>query len=311
MKMPALHHEAFLYAGIDGFVDRAVRFLAPAVAAGAPALVLSSKAKMDRLRRALGAGAGAVEHADVTDVGRNPNWILPVWCDFLDAHAGDERVWGIGEPAWAGRSPAQLVECRHHEALVNVALGDRAGVDLLCPYDTATLPPDVIEGACATHPVVSTAAESGPSPSYVDVGDGGSLLREALPAPPATAGEIEIAPGDLAAARHHVEQLAVKVGLATADATDIALAVDEVVTNSERHGGGLGRLTAWLDAGMLVCEVRDGGHLTDPLVGRRRPPPTQVGGRGLWIANRLCDLVQVRSSAAGTVVRLHKRRDGR
>lgn len=310
MSSPGFHHEAFLYAGIDGFVDGAVRFLAPAVTAGAPALVLSSSAKLDRLQRALGAGAGTVEYADVTDVGRNPNWILPVLCDFLDTHAGDERVWGVGELAWAGRSSAQLVECRHHAALVNVVLGDRDGVDLLCPYDTAALPTDVIEGACATHPVVSTATGSGPSPSYVDVGDGGSLLREALPAPPATAVEIEVAPGDLAAARHHVEQLAVKVGLATGDARDLALAVDEVVTNSERHAGGLGRLATWLDAGMLVCEVRDRGHLTDPLVGHLCPPPTQVGGRGLWIANRLCDLVQVRSSAAGTVVRLHKRRDG-
>ncbi len=30
-----------------------------------------------------------------------------------------------------------------------------------------------------------------------------------------------------------------------------------------------------------------------------------TGGRGLWLANRLCDLVQVRSGEQGTVVRLH------
>ena len=29
------------------------------------------------------------------------------------------------------------------------------------------------------------------------------------------------------------------------------------------------------------------------------------GGRGVWMANQLCDLVQVRSSDDGTVVRLH------
>ena len=33
----------------------------------------------------------------------------------------------------------------------------------------------------------------------------------------------------------------------------------------------------------------------------------RAGGRGLWIANQLCDLVQVRSGAAGTTVRLHAR----
>ena len=33
-----------------------------------------------------------------------------------------------------------------------------------------------------------------------------------------------------------------------------------------------------------------------------------MGGRGVWLANQLCDLVQIRSGAAGTVVRLHARR---
>ncbi|HEX6424677.1 MAG TPA: sensor histidine kinase [Acidimicrobiales bacterium] len=312
MRTLAFHHEAFLYAGVDGFVDGAARFLAPALAAGAPALVLSSGTNLAGLRSALGARAGDVEYADVTEVGRNPAWILGAWCDFADAHAGSDRVWGIGEPAWPWRSPAELVECRHHEALLNVAMAERTGVELLCPYDTATLPPDVVEGARTTHPVVGTAAGSGPSTAYRDVGDGGSLLAEPLPAPPADAVEIDVGRGDPATARHHVERLALEVGFETADAKDLALAVDEVVTNSERHGSGPGRLAAWPDAGSLVCEVRDAGQLTDPLVGRRRPPPTQVGGRGLWITNRLCDLVQVRSSVdEGTVVRLHKRRDQR
>jgi anti-sigma regulatory factor (Ser/Thr protein kinase) len=35
--------------------------------------------------------------------------------------------------------------------------------------------------------------------------------------------------------------------------------------------------------------------------------PFLTVGRGLWIANQLCDLVQIRSSAAGSVVRMHKR----
>ena len=31
-------------------------------------------------------------------------------------------------------------------------------------------------------------------------------------------------------------------------------------------------------------------------------------GRGLWIANQVCDLVEVRSSDEGSVVRVHMRR---
>jgi len=34
------------------------------------------------------------------------------------------------------------------------------------------------------------------------------------------------------------------------------------------------------------------------------PPLSTEGGRGLWLANQLCDLVQIRSAASGTAVRL-------
>jgi anti-sigma regulatory factor (Ser/Thr protein kinase) len=40
-------------------------------------------------------------------------------------------------------------------------------------------------------------------------------------------------------------------------------------------------------------------------VGRARPTFDQESGRGLWMVNQLCDLVQIRSSPADTVVRLH------
>jgi hypothetical protein len=35
--------------------------------------------------------------------------------------------------------------------------------------------------------------------------------------------------------------------------------------------------------------------------------PEQLHGRGLWVVNQVCDLVQIRSSNAGNVVRLHMR----
>ncbi len=55
---------------------------------------------------------------------------------------------------------------------------------------------------------------------------------------------------------------------------------------------------------MLVCEVRDRGRLIDPLVGRTKPPDSSEGGRGVWLANHLCDLVQIQSNDQGTTIRL-------
>ena len=45
--------------------------------------------------------------------------------------------------------------------------------------------------------------------------------------------------------------------------------------------------------------------IADPSrLGRHRPDPTEEGGRGLWIANQLCDDVDIASGAEGTRVRL-------
>jgi anti-sigma regulatory factor (Ser/Thr protein kinase) len=91
----------------------------------------------------------------------------------------------------------------------------------------------------------------------------------------------------------------------------LVLAVNELASNSIRHGGGRGRLLVWREADTLLCEVRDDGHIADPLAGRRRPMIEEYGGRGMWLANQLCDLVQVRSSPRGSVVRTHMRADER
>lgn len=60
-----------------------------------------------------------------------------------------------------------------------------------------------------------------------------------------------------------------------------------------------------LDAGEAALVAVDEGRIEDALVGRARPKLDAPSGRGLWVANQLCDLVQLRSGADGTTVRLH------
>ena len=85
----------------------------------------------------------------------------------------------------------------------------------------------------------------------------------------------------------------------------MVVAVNEVATNSLVHGAGKGTLRVWRDASAFTCEVRDAGRFDSPLVDRQRPGPETAGPRGLWLANQLCDLVQIRTFATGTAVRLH------
>jgi anti-sigma regulatory factor (Ser/Thr protein kinase) len=88
---------------------------------------------------------------------------------------------------------------------------------------------------------------------------------------------------------------------------DLVLAVNELATNSIRHGGGAGTLRIWTQEDGLVCEVHDAGHITDPHAGSIPPTPDQPSGRGLWVVRRLADLMQIHSSPAGTLVRVQMR----
>ena len=105
--------------------------------------------------------------------------------------------------------------------------------------------------------------------------------------------------------RMFVSERAAAEGLREERLSDLVLAVNELATNSMRYGGGRGLLSVWRENGTILCEVHDRGHIADPLAGRELPPDVRGGGRGLWLVNHLCDLVQVRSSQAGNVIRLH------
>jgi anti-sigma regulatory factor (Ser/Thr protein kinase) len=128
-----------------------------------------------------------------------------------------------------------------------------------------------------------------------------------LPAPRTPVRGVSFAAGDLAGLRHLISEWTAGESLPREAGEELVLAVNELATNSIRYGDGGGRLLLWREQDTLMCEVQDAGHIQDPLVGRSRPAPDEHTGRGLWLVNELCDLVQIRSSPKGTSVRVHKR----
>jgi anti-sigma regulatory factor (Ser/Thr protein kinase) len=299
-------HEALLYAGREELLLGTVPFIREGLAADEPILVAIGAAKIALLRDALGQDAERVEFADMAELGRNPARIIPAWTDFLAArHRPGGAIRGIGEPIWAGRSAAELVECQLHESLLNLAFAGVEGFRLLCPYDVSALDEGVVHEACCSHPVVVEDAELRPSQSYRDAERLLAPFDSPLPRPPAASRLLGFERDTLGDVRHLVDQSATRTGLGRERAQDLVLAVGEVAANSVRHGGGRGILRIWRADGALVCEVRDRGRIGDPLAGRHTPNAEQLNGRGLWIANGVCDLVQVRSGAQGTAVRLH------
>jgi anti-sigma regulatory factor (Ser/Thr protein kinase) len=304
--MTAFHHEALLYAGQDEFLARSLSFIRHGTADREEVLVAVGRDKIDLLRHELGPDASAVRFADTDTIGRNPATIIPVWSEFVDESVRSGRQCrGIGEPVCADRRGAALVECGIHEALLNTAFEDGFGWQLMCPYDTETLSAAAVADACSTHPYVADPGGSRPNADYTSGVGGWPGHLEPLPAPANPPRELEFGGGSMHRLRLAVAAFAQRCGLGSGRVSDLVIAVNELVGNSVRHGGGEGVLRLWREGDDLLCEVADHGSISDPLVGRRRPTPEQVGGRGLWIVNHLCDLVQVRSHAGHSAVRVH------
>jgi anti-sigma regulatory factor (Ser/Thr protein kinase) len=300
------HHETLFYSGADGFLEGTLPFLNSALEAEEPVLVAVGNARIEALKETLGSDAEQVHFTDMRTLGGNPARIIPAWRQFLEDHASDGRLArGIGEPVWPGRSPAELTECQRHESLLNLAFDAGQAWRLLCPYDIDALDEEVIEAARRSHPFVTQNGASHRSEVYRPPHEAPGPFAGMLCAPSAQPVELAFTGEELGTVRRLVAQTAKAASLNPVRTDDLVLAVNELATNSVRHGGGRGTLRMWTEADELLCEVHDAGHIDEPLVGRLRPGTHQRTGRGLWMVNHLCDLVQIRSSCTGNVVRVH------
>jgi anti-sigma regulatory factor (Ser/Thr protein kinase) len=306
MTAPAtFHHEARLYDGDADFVAECRAFAENGIDRGEPVLVMVGSRKLELLREALGERARDVEFADMEVIGRNPARIIPAWGRFVADHASGNGAGmrGIGEPIWADRSPDEMAECQLHESLLNLAFTSAESFHLVCPYDTSTLPDDVIAEARKSHPIVSEDGDPQPSGDYRGMEKVAARFSEPLPEPPAGADELRVTVDDLHKARSLVRSRGEDAGLA-GRTDDLVLAANEILSNSLHHARDAGVLRIWTEPDGLVCEVRDGGQILEPLIGRQEPATGQLGGHGVWLVNLVCDLVQVRSSEDGSTVRM-------
>jgi anti-sigma regulatory factor (Ser/Thr protein kinase) len=301
-----LGHFALMYRGESGFLAEAVPFIRAGVRAGEPVMVAVAPDRIETLRQALGEDAGAVRFANMRVMGANPARIIPAWAEFLEEASPDGRpVRGIGEPIWAARTADEMAECERHEALLNLVLAQHPQMQLMCPYDLSSLDRSRLEAGFRTHPQIYERGRRRASDLYTGLAEIAGPFDAALSEPAGVVHEIHFTHGQVAEAREFVAHRAAAANLPTLRRADAEWAVAELVGNSIRHGGGSGTLQVWEEAEGLVCEVGDQGRVLSPLVGRERPSLSDAPGRGLWLVNQLCELVQIRSSDRGTVVRVH------
>ncbi len=298
-------HTALFYSSEREYVEGVWQFIEPAAMSDSPVLVAVPNLGLQRLRNGLEGALEHVELLDMTELGANPARIIPAIRAAAAADAG-RPLHFVGEPLWAGRSEDEVSEALCHEALLNHALS-AVSVEILCPYNVSVLDAAVVAGAERTHPWLCDRDGRRRSGTYST-----RMLRAGcetpLDPPPPGAISLSFELGDLARVRELVSQQAARAGLTLGQCGDAVLAANELTTNSVRHGGGTGVLRVWHEQGWLICEVNDAGHIRDPLAGRVRPADDSPGGRGLWLVNQVCDLVQIRTGPAGTAVRMQARR---
>ncbi|WP_433074284.1 anti-sigma factor RsbA family regulatory protein [Dactylosporangium sp. CA-052675] len=297
-------HEAGFYGSDEEFLALVLPFLLDGVAAGEPTISLFGPHNQSLVRDALGPGSGVV----FIDGGRHylrPAAAIRRHREMLAGHvaggatqiriAGDVPHPGTGVPwEWWAR----------YEAAANEVY-DEFPMYGLCPYDTRTAPPEVLEDVRRTHThLVTTGGGRVASPDYRPPRDflAGAVRPwthplEALP--PA----IELTDPSLARARNAVDALQPIAALESDELQGLLLGVTEVVTNAVRHGRAPVLLRAWAEPGRIVVTVGDRGPgPADPAAGLMAAGGP--GGLGLWLTYQLCAYVSLRHGPEGFTIRL-------
>jgi len=297
-------HEAFLWHDASDFTASMVPFLEEGLEAGEPMMVAVIPEHTRWLRDVLGDRSDEIEFVDMSELGRNPARIIPAWQKFLDDHSGHGRpVRGIGEPIWPGRRPEELLECQLHEALLNVAVDPELPFWLICPYDAEELSEAVVEEAYRSHPVIVEAGSYQGSASYLGRAHVDSMFGSELSDLSQPARIAHFTEQDLGRLPHYLKLEFYVAGLPAERAADLADVVHRLAETSVHRGSDGGTVRIWDQPDAVVCEVVDDTVVNDLLLGRRAP--LEEDRDALWLANQLCDLVQLRSTEKGTAVRVH------
>ena len=297
-------HRALLYRGATEFRAAIDRYVRGGLARAEPVLIATPPGKVSWLRRDLNGGVPGLGFTDMTELGRNPARIIPAIRAFMDRNPG-RRIRYLSEPVWPDRSDAELREAVRCEALVNTAFSGTPAT-MVCLYDRAGLTSTVLDDAGSTHPALLCHGEEQASSGYLGPDGLPPGCDRPLAGPPASAERLSYQ-RDLRPVRTLVARCARSARLPARRITDLVLAASEVAANTLRHTKAGGTVHLWHDEDEILCLIQDSGIIADRLAGYRVPADDLPGGKGLWLVNQVCDLVELRSSTDGTAICLHMR----
>ncbi|GAA4964681.1 sensor histidine kinase [Actinoplanes utahensis] len=260
--------------------------------------------------------AGVLRWDDVAAFYRRLGFAYESFRRYLaeQAEAG-RRVHVIAEPDLADKSdadppPGRAEAYLAYEAVCNDTYAPYR-FPVTCLWDTRHHSAAVIEGVQATHPRLLTPAGPQPSPHYRQP-DQYLTLRSHVTLPPVPRAvshdQILSEVAQLSRLRALLNAWAGDNGFAEESADDLVVTAVEIASNALCHAATPVRVRAWRHDDTLVVQCDDTAGIPIPATaGYHRPDTTGAlpGGRGLWLARQLADVVLIDSHAGRTSIRLH------
>jgi hypothetical protein len=306
----AFEHCACIYEDDSQFLDTAVPFLAGGLALGEPVLAVTTPANLELLGTALGERSADVDYAESAFFGRRPPRRVAAFYRYWKGSQGGGgapprgRVRILAEPVWAGRSAREITAWTRMEAALNVTLAS-ASISMICPYDVRTAGAGVLADALRTHPAQIAGSRQSPSPEYADpAAFARSCDTRPLAQPPDGTQTFDF-DGDLRGLRRFIVGSAAAHGVAGDRADMLVLAVSEVGAYLKSRWPASATVRTWEQPGAIVCDFRQpGAAISDPFLGLRPAELAPGDGDGLWLANQICDWMDIRSDPAGSTIQL-------
>ena len=291
-----LAHEALIYGSDEELVDAVVPFVADGLARSEGIVVVMPPRKTALVREALGPDARAVEFCDRAEFYETPARAVARVHELGEqlVAEGASGMRTFGEVPYEASDTSDELGWVRYEAIVNRVF---AAADQLsaCAYDERVLPDWILDTAARTHHHLHTDGQRRPSDRYEDPA---AVARRFAPPPPLPEGdptfELEVGVDQLARIRHAIDALSRSAGISPDRACELAVGLNEVVSNAVEHGSDCAKVRCWHEPDRLVCEVADDGPgFDDPFAGFSPPDSEELGRRGLWLARQCFDRVEL------------------
>jgi transcriptional regulator with XRE-family HTH domain len=162
-----LDHRVLPYASDAEFVAATTPFLREGIERSDGLLAVTTPARIAVLRDSLDGDSEHVEFADSQGWYRSPIDAIGAYRAFVKRKFESGAAWVriVGEPVWAGRTEAEIIEWTRYESLLNLMFASMP-TTIVCPYDTRSVRAGVVADARRTHPLVAHGGDSTANPQY-------------------------------------------------------------------------------------------------------------------------------------------------